>query len=123
MAKKEKLIEKAQKFIQKGYNDKAVVEYKKVLEMDPSDISIRLRLGDLYSKSGMKDEAIKEYEDVAKVNTKKGFYLKAIAVYKQILKLDETSLEVHNKLADLYAKQRLHSDARSEYSYIVGVYE
>ncbi len=123
MAKKDKIVDKALKFIQKGYLDKAIGEYKKAIDIDPSDISIRLRLGDLYAKTGLKDEAIKEYEEVAKTNTKKGFYLKSIAVYKQMLKLDESSLEVHSKLADLYTKQRLNADAISEYSYIVNVYE
>jgi tetratricopeptide (TPR) repeat protein len=82
-----------------------------------------LRLGDLYVKTGEKEEAIKQYTDVAKINTRKGFYLKAIAVYKQILKLDETILEIHNKLADLYTKQRLIADAMSEYSFIVNTFE
>jgi tetratricopeptide (TPR) repeat protein len=123
MAKKEKLIEKAQKHIQKGYLDKAIGEYKKLVDMDPSDISVRLRLGDLYVKTGKKNEAVKEYLDVAKSHTRKGFYLKAIAVYKQVLKLDETGIDIHNKLADLYTIQRLIADAISEYSYIVNIFE
>ncbi len=123
MAKKDKLIAKAQKFIQKGAIDKAISEYVSILALEPSDISIRLRLGDLYVKTNDKDNALKEYNAVAKVHTEKGFYLKSIAVFKQILKLDEESLEVHSKLADLYTKQRLHADAISEYNYIVNVYE
>ena len=123
MAKKDKLIAKAQKFIQKGAIDKAITEYVSILALDPSDVSIRLRLGDLYVKSNDKENALKEYNAVAKAHTDKGFYLKSIAVFKQILKLDEESLEVHNKLADLYTKQRLNADAISEYNYIVNVYE
>ena len=123
MAQKEKILAKAQKFLEKGNIDKAAAEYKAVIAIDPADVMVRLRLGDLYAKLNSKDEAIKEYNEVAKIHTNKGFYLKAIAVYKQILKLDESSLEVHNKLADLYTKQRLIADAMSEFSYIVNVYE
>lgn len=123
MAQKEKILAKAQKFLEKGNIDKAAAEYKAVVAIDPSDVMVRLRLGDLYAKLNSKDEAIKEYNEVAKIHTNKGFYLKAIAVYKQILKLDESSLEVHNKLADLYTKQRLIADAMTEFSYIVNVYE
>lgn len=122
MALKEKLIDKAQKLIQKGQYDKAIAEYRAAAEADPRDISIRLRIGDLYVKVGRKTEAIKEYTEAARANAQRGFYLKAIAVYKQILKLDD-SLEVHNKLAELYTKQRLIADAISEYSYIVTWYE
>jgi tetratricopeptide (TPR) repeat protein len=123
MAKKEKLLERAQKYIQKGYLEKAIGEYENLIAMDPSDISVRLRLGDLYVKTGNKEDAIKQYTEVAKVNTKKGFYLKAIAVYKQILKLDDTIMDIHYRLADLYTKQRLLADAISEYSFIANNFE
>ena len=122
MALKEKLIDKAQKLIQKGYYDKAIAEYRSAAEADPRDISIRLRIGDLYVKLGKKPEAVKEYTEAARANAQRGFYLKAIAVYKQVLKLEDT-LEVHNKLAELYTKQRLIADAISEYSYIVAWFE
>ncbi|MFQ5465838.1 MAG: tetratricopeptide repeat protein, partial [Thermodesulfobacteriota bacterium] len=123
MARKEKLIEKAQKFIQKGYLDKAIAEYRSAQQLDSNDVSIRLRLGDLYVKTDRKEEAIKEYTDAAKSNSQRGFYLKAIAVYKQILKLNDSDLDVHYRLADLYTKQRLNADAISEYSHIVNALE
>ncbi len=123
MALKEKILDKAQKFIQKGYLDKAIAEYRAAFELDPKDTSIRLRIGDLYVKTGRKEEAVKEYMEAAKSNAQRGFYLKAIAVYKQILKLDASNLDVHNKLADLYTKQRLIADAVSEYSFIVSAIE
>lgn len=122
MALKDKILERAQKFIEKGALDKAVIEYRAALDLDPRDISIRLRIGDLYVKLNKKSEAIKEYSEVARANSQRGFYLKAIAVYKQVLKLDE-SLDIHYKLAELYAKQRLIADAVSEYSHIVSSFE
>ena len=121
--KKEKLTERAQKYIQKGYLDKAIAEYKEIVAMDPQDVSTRLRLGDLCVKTGKKEDAIKEYSEVGKIHAQKGFYLKAIAVYKQVMKLDEANLDVHHKLADLYTKQRLIVDAIAEYSHILGVFE
>lgn len=123
MALKEKILDRAQKFIQKGALDKALIEYKAASDVDPRDISIRLRIGDLYVKMNKRSEAIKEYTEVAKANSQRGFYLKAIAVYKQVLKLDESSLEVHYKLAELYTKQRLIADAIGCYSTIVSSFE
>ena len=122
MALKEKLIDKAQKLIQKGYLDKAIVEYRAAADADPKDITIRLRIGDLYVKTGKKTDAVKEYAEAARANAQRGFYLKAIAVYKQVLKLEDT-IETRNKLADLYLKQRLIADAIGEYSYIVSWFE
>ncbi len=123
MALKEKLLDRAQKYILKGYLDKAIAEYRSAADVDPRDISIRLRIGDLYVKTNRKDEAIKEYTEVAKANAQRGFYLKAIAVYKQVLKLDDSILDIHYKLAELYTKQRLIADAISSYSYIVSTFE
>ena len=117
------MIAKAQKFIQKGNLDKALAEYRAVAAIDPNDITIGLRIGELCVKTGRKEEAIKEYSNVARANTHKGFYLKAIAVYKQVLKLDDTILEVHYKLAELYGKQKLVVDAISEFSYLANYYE
>ncbi len=123
MALKENILDRAQKYIVKGYFDKAAAEYRAAIELDPKDISIRLRLGDLFVKLGNKAEAIKEYMEAAKANAQRGFNLKAIAVFKQVLKLDEANLDVHNRLAELYAKQRLIVDAISEYTYIMGAFE
>lgn len=123
MDEKSKTIDKAQKLLQKGYLDKAIAEYKRVVEKDPKDATIRLRIGDLYVKIGKKEDAIKEYGEVAKIHTQKGFYLKAIAVYKQILKLDEGQMEIHFKLADLYTKQKLIADAVASLSVLVSFYE
>ncbi|MCR4287321.1 MAG: tetratricopeptide repeat protein, partial [Deltaproteobacteria bacterium] len=123
MALKENILDRAQKYIAKGYFDKAAAEYRAAIELDPKDISIRLRLGDLFVKLGNKAEAIKEYMEAAKANAQRGFNLKAIAVFKQVLKLDDANLDVHNRLAELYAKQRLIVDAISEYTYIMGAVE
>ncbi|MDO8427040.1 MAG: tetratricopeptide repeat protein [Deltaproteobacteria bacterium] len=122
MALKEKILDRAQKYIQKGSLDKAIAEYRAAADVDPRDISVRLRIGDLFVKTGRKAEAIKEYTEVAKANSQRGFYLKAIAVYKQVLKLEE-SIEIRNKLAELYVRQRLIADAISEYNHIMSSFE
>ncbi|MBI5969591.1 MAG: tetratricopeptide repeat protein [Deltaproteobacteria bacterium] len=123
MGAKETAIEKAQAFAAKGNFDKAAAEYKKAVTLDPKDVSVRLKLGDLHVKTGNKTEAVNEYKEVAKVHSQKGFYLKAIAVYKQILKIEEANFDVHYKLAELYARQKLTSDAISEYSILVNSFE
>ncbi|MFQ5428123.1 MAG: tetratricopeptide repeat protein, partial [Thermodesulfobacteriota bacterium] len=123
MAKKDKILKKAQKFIHKGSYDKAVVEYKSLIDMDSGDVSVRLRLGDLYVKTGQLEEAVKEYTSAAKSNARRGFYLKAIAVYKRVLTIEKNSTDTHYKLAELYTKQRLIADAMSQYTIILNHFE
>ena len=85
---KNKVIAAAQKFVQKGHFDRAIREYQKIVEEDPRDVRIWLKIGDLYAKKNSRQEAVDTYLKVAEFYSKQGFYLKAVAVDKQILKLD-----------------------------------
>ncbi|MFQ5354644.1 MAG: tetratricopeptide repeat protein, partial [Thermodesulfobacteriota bacterium] len=123
MAQKDKILKKALKFVQKGNFDKAVAEYRSAIDMDSDDASVRLRLGDLYVKTGQLDEAVKEYTSAAKSNARRGFYLKAIAVYKRVLTIEKNTTDTHYKLAELYTKQRLIADAMSQYTIILNTFE
>jgi 4-hydroxy-tetrahydrodipicolinate synthase len=55
---KNKVIAAAQKLVQKGQHDKAIKEYAKIVEEDPRDVRIWLKIGDLYVKKGSTAEAI-----------------------------------------------------------------
>ena len=123
MDAKSKILDKAQKYIQKGYLDRAIDEYRKVLNAKPGDVSTRLRVGDLFVKIGKKEDAIKEYHEVARTLTKNGFYLKAIAVYKQILKLDPPNIDIRYRLAELYTRQNLIANAIGEYDILARHFE
>ena len=63
---KNKAILAAQKYLQKGQYDRAIREYERVLKEDPKDIKVRQKLGDLYAREGKKEDAIAEYNYVAK---------------------------------------------------------
>jgi tetratricopeptide (TPR) repeat protein len=123
MEDRNKLLLKAQRFVQKGYLDKAVKEYKKILDMSPDDITVRLRLGEVYVRMGKKAEAVKEYTEVAKFHAKSGFFLKSIAVYKQILKIDDRNIDVRIQLAELYNNQGIAADAIFQYMIAMKKYE
>jgi tetratricopeptide (TPR) repeat protein len=112
---KEKVMEAARKFVDKGQVDKAVKEYLRVVKEDPQDVRVWLKIGDLYAKKGAKQEASETYLKVARFYQDQGFFLKAVAVYKQILKLDPRLVEVNLKLAELYRQLGLLSDAMQHF--------
>lgn len=118
-----KIQAQAQKFALKGQIDKAIKEYLLLYEDDPKDIKVCQKLGDLYIKKGSKKEAQKFQEKVAEDYTAKGFYLKAIAVYKQILRVDPSQLSLNLKLADLYNRQGLPNESVSQYRLVASQYE
>ncbi len=112
---KEKVMDAARKFVDKGQIDKAVKEYLRIVSEDPKDVRVWLKIGDLYAKKGSKQDAIETYLKVARFYHEQGFFLKAVAVYKQILKLDPRLVDVILKLAELYRQLGLMSDAMQHF--------
>ena len=119
---KEKVMDAAQKFVEKGQIDKAIKEYLRIVDEDPKDVRVWLKIGDLYAKKGAKQEATETYLKVARFYHDQGFYLKAVAVYKQILKLDPRLVDVNLKLAELYRQLGLLSDAMQHYESVAAFF-
>jgi tetratricopeptide (TPR) repeat protein len=116
---RDKVLESAQKYVEKKKYDKAVAELRKLVEADPNDARTLLKIGDLQAKQGLHADAINTYESVGKLYSMQGFALKAIAVYKQIREiiakhvphLEERYGHIAPKLAELYQQLGLTSDA------------
>ncbi len=118
---KEKIIEAAEKLLKAGKYDKAVKEFQKLLVEDPSDMRAKLKIADIYARAKDVPNALKTYREVADQYAGDNFHLKAIAVYKTILKLAPTMIEVNERLGQLYHKVGLDTDALNQY-YIVATY-
>jgi len=123
VSKKDSLIADAQKFLQKGQTDKAISCYQEALVVDPADLRVRQRLAELLAKHRRVDEARKELETIGKNLTASGFYLKALAVYKQIEKLFPEDIGIALTLASLNEKHGLSANALSEYKRAFDQYE
>lgn len=123
MANKQKLLESAQKNIKKKQLPRAIKDLQKVVEIDPRDIRSRQRLAELYVKTNKPGEAFEQYDAVAKYFASNGFYLKAIAIYKQMQRLDSSQISIFNRLAELNEKQGLIGNALAELRHLVGYYE
>lgn len=123
---REKVLRTAQAYVQKKRYDKAIPEYQKIVQHDPTDVRTLLRIGDLQSRMEAYADAIATYERVAKQYAEQGFALKAVAVYKQIRELiakhvpflaDRYS-HIPTKLAELFTQLGLVSDALAAYDEI-----
>jgi tetratricopeptide (TPR) repeat protein len=120
---KDKFLVSAQKFIQKGQFDRALRDYEQVVTADPKDVKHRQKLAELMVRCNRKDDAIREYETIAKYYDENGFYLKSIAVYKQIQRLDPSNIQVSLCLAALNEKQGMIGNALSEYKILFDHYQ
>jgi tetratricopeptide (TPR) repeat protein len=116
---REKILEAAQKYVEKRKYDKAVIELRHVVDADPHDARTLHKIGELQIKQGLFAEAINTFETVGKLYADGGFALKAIAVYKQIREIiaahipqvEERYRHIAPRLADLYRELGLTSDA------------
>ncbi len=119
---RDKVIASAEKLVAKGRIEPAIKEYERLLDDNPNDVNTLNRIGDLWVRINRNEEAVKTFGKIADHYSKDGFFLKAIAIYKKINKLDPSKLDVYAKLADLYAKQGLAMEAKSQYQVLADYY-
>ncbi len=120
---REKVLQAAQKLVEKKRYDKAIVEYQKLVADDPKDVRTLLKIGDLHLKLEQHVEAITTYERVGQFYSLQGFALKAIAVYKQIREIinkhvphmEDRFGHIVPRLAEIYTQLGLTSDALAAY--------
>ncbi len=120
---KNKIIEAAGKLVAKGAYDKAIKEYQKILEVDPKDVRILQKMGELYQKKNDNAQAATFIMKVAESYAKDGFFLKAVAQYKQVLKLDPNLIDVNIQLAELHQQLQLMGEAMAYYQLVANHYD
>ena len=120
---REKVLQAAQKYVEKKKYDRAIAEYQRVIQEDPNDARTLLKIGDLQARLQAYPEAIATYDRVGQYYSSQGFALKAIAVYKQIRELIKKHApaladrygHIVPKLAEIYTQLGLTSDALAAY--------
>jgi tetratricopeptide (TPR) repeat protein len=118
---REKVLQAAQKYVEKKRYDGAIAEYQKIIQEDPNDARTLLKIGDLQARLQAYPEAIATYDRVGQYYATQGFSLKAIAVYKQIREiikkhapdLGDRYAHIGPRLAEIYTQLGLTSDALS----------
>ena len=111
---KAKALRSAEKSLSQGKVQAAIGEYRRIIEQEPNDWTALNMLGDLHVRAGQPDDAIDLFTRVAEHYRSQGFALKAIAMYKKMLRLRPDDLAASSVLADLYAAQGLIVEARAQ---------
>ncbi|MEW6110182.1 MAG: tetratricopeptide repeat protein [Nitrospirota bacterium] len=110
-------------FRHEGFSLKALALYKKVLNINPSEIEALHSLGDLSEEKGLTTDAIKYYLASADSMVKAGKKDRVLDVYEKILSLSPSNIPLRNKVAEIFLKEGLKSDATKEYIYIARLYD
>ncbi|MFL5320865.1 MAG: hypothetical protein ACJ790_14480, partial [Myxococcaceae bacterium] len=96
---------------------------QKVLEADPKDVRVLQKMGELFQKKNDNAQAAQYFIKVAESYSSDGFFLKAVALYKQVLKLNPGLIEVNLKLAELHQQLQLMSEAMAYYQLVANHYD
>ena len=113
---KDAKIESARKFADAGQFVKAIRAWHELLDETPhNDANVYNTIGDLCLKNKATPDAIDAYSKAARFYLQEGFHLKAIALYKKILKLDPNRAEIFTLLGDLNVVRGLMSNAVADY--------
>jgi tetratricopeptide (TPR) repeat protein len=110
---REDTLKKAEKLLRQGRLDAAIAEYLRVVEDQPRDWNTANTLGDLYVRANQADKAVAQYARIADHFLQDGFYPKAAALYKKILKIVPEDEKSQLALADISIRLGLMADAKS----------
>ncbi len=115
---REDTLKKAEKLLRQGRLDGAIAEYVRIVAEFPRDWNTANALGDLYARGGQTDKAAEQYARIADHLMGEGFYPKAAALYKKLLKVRPDDESTQLQLAEISAKQGLLVDAKSYFGAI-----
>src|SRR5215470_20086841 len=90
---KAKVLASAEKFVQQGKLQNAIVEYEKIIKEDPKDLTVLNTIGDLCARVGQNDQAALYFKKAGDQYAHDGFTVKAIAVYKKLSRLNPGDIE------------------------------
>jgi tetratricopeptide (TPR) repeat protein len=113
----------AEKHLSRGQINAAIEEYRKLVNWDPSDLSILNTLGDLYVRVGSTEQAKLIFSRAARGFRHQGFTSKAIAIFKKLLRIDPSDLDSTVSLAQCYVTQGLRGEAGRLYEDVAEAYK
>jgi len=97
--------EVAQQALSRGEWRKALECFQNHCAQEPEDLRSQLKVAELLERLGQKKEAVQMYRKVAEAYAQDGFLLQAISINKIILRIDPSSQDVNDRLAQLYAEK------------------
>lgn len=114
-SKKDATIARAHEYAAAGQFAKAVATWRELLDGSPTDANVYNTIGDLCLKNKMTADAVEAYSKAARFFLQEGFHLKAIALYKKILKLNPDRADICTMLGDLNVVRGLMNNAIADY--------
>jgi predicted Zn-dependent protease len=116
---RESALKNAEKAIKLGKIDAAIAEYVKIVEAQPRDWNTANALGDLYVRAKQTEKGVQQYTRIADHLAEEGFYPKAAALFKKILKVKPEDEYSMLQSGDLSAKTGKLVEAKQYYNQVM----
>ena len=120
---KARALQEAENLASQGKISHAIDRYFRILEKDPSELILLNAIGDLYVRDKNVEAGLKQFYRLAEAYVHSGYTLKAIAIYKKIVKLEPDSVGPLLKLGELYQAQSLGREMRELYYQVAEFYK
>ena len=102
-----------EKLVRQGKIEEAIRIYERALRKKPRDEYLMRKLGELYERAGLKDEAIRMFTRLGNFYMEREFLKKALAIFKKVYMLEPQNPDHALTLADLYVKLGLMVNAKN----------
>jgi pilus assembly protein FimV len=90
---------------------RALTIYQKMADLNATNVAFRVRLGDMYAKEAMNEDAANAYLAAADVHVSKNAFKDARQLFEKVLALNPASKEVYHKAGIVYFKEGKFSEA------------
>ncbi len=110
---REASLRRAEKLLRQGRLDAAIEEYERLIEDQPLDWNTRNLLGDLHVRAGHVEQAVEHVTAIADHFAQEGFFSRAIALYKKVVKIKPDDEHALLQSAEIAARQGLLVDAKA----------
>jgi CRP-like cAMP-binding protein len=98
--------DRASELLAAGQLEAALLEYQKVIDDVPEDLSSRRKVAELLQRLGRRKDALSTYEVLAEAWARRGWLLRAVALCKIILQIEPQHERTQRLLTELYARRQ-----------------
>src|SRR6266568_1005713 len=105
----------AEAYTQEGFTLKAIAIYKKIFKLDPNNVEVLLKTGELYTVQGLGREAREHYMQAVEFLQKRNQNDRAVEAFRKIVALAPDNLNYRAKFADFCEQIGRKGDAAGAY--------
>lgn len=99
-------------YIKHGDRDELIPICERIINLAPTNLSLRIKLAEYLQKEGYVEEAAREYLEIGRISEKKGDFDKARECYERSYELYPEQEPVYKLLAGFYISRDLIDEAR-----------